>query len=495
MPKNSKKLIAVILSAVIAILSAACTSPTDTPDISNSLSVSTESAFETAEETVLSVSASDDTETTTDFSSNTTDYISETEESASASKTASEALTEAKTESETETDTSFSDTEAPETAAPTTPSVTEIPSETETSAPAASVSVKTETSVSSTSAEILTKTETTPQPVTAATSAETTVSSTTAETTANTAETGNNRPTSVLSNPNTSSEAQRLYLYLTDTYGKGIISGQQESTWMGSEQYEFDYIFDKTGKYPAIRGLDYMNDDFYGVNRRAAEWYDRGGIVTICWHCGCDFGGSWSECMNTELKDWDKALTEGTEEYKMLVAGMDKAANALKELKDKNIPVLWRPFHELDGGWFWWSKGGAENFKKLWIIMYDRYTNYWGLDNLIWVCGFSGNGVNYDKWYPGDAYVDIAGADSYNDGANARLYKLVGDIVGDKMPICFHECGRIPTVEQLRTGKADWVWFMTWHTDFITSGNDVNDLQAIYNDPYVITLDELPDWQ
>lgn len=133
---------------------------------------------------------------------------------------------------------------------------------------------------------------------------------------------------------------------------------------MGSDQYEFDYIYEKTGKYPAIRGLDYMNDDFNGVNKRAADWYEKGGIVTICWHCGCDFSGSWDECMKTELADWDKALTEGTPEYEKLIAGMDKAAEALSKLKDQNIPVLWRPFHELDGGWFWWSKGGAENFKS-----------------------------------------------------------------------------------------------------------------------------------
>ena len=197
--------------------------------------------------------------------------------------------------------------------------------------------------------------------------------------------------------------------------------------------------------------------------------------------------------METELSDWNAVLTEGTEEYKAFIAGIDKAAKALKELKDKNIPVLWRPFHEFDGGWFWWGKGGAENFKKLWITMYERYTDYWGLDNLIWVCGFSGNGKDFDKWYPGDNYVDIAGADSYTDGANASLYGQVKDTVGENIPICFHECGRVPTSEQLKTGGAGWVWFMTWHTDFITDKNDVNDLKNIFNDPYVITLDELPD--
>lgn len=296
----------------------------------------------------------------------------------------------------------------------------------------------------------------------------------------------------VLSNPDASPEAVILYDYICDTYGNKIISGQQESTWMGSDQYEFDYIYKNTGKYPAIRGLDYMNDDFSGVNKRAADWYSRGGIVTICWHCGCDFSGSWSECMNTEIKDWDKALTKGTAENKKLLDGMDKAAKALTELKEQNIPVLWRPFHELDGGWFWWSKGGAENFKKLWIMMYDRYTNYWELDNLIWVFGYSHNGKSMEKWYPGDKYVDIAGADSYTDGSNASLYNKVLKVTSEK-PVCFHECGRIPTVDQLKKDGAGWVWFMTWHTEYITDHNSVSDLKAIYNDDYVITLDELPD--
>ena len=301
-------------------------------------------------------------------------------------------------------------------------------------------------------------------------------------------------PTHGLSNPDATPEAIELYEYICSIYGNGIISGQQESTWMGSEQYEFEYIYEQTGKYPAIRGLDYMNDDFDGVNRRAIDWHNRGGIVTICWHCGSDFSKSWDACMNTSISDWKAALTEGTDEYNKLIAGMDKAAEALLELKEQNIPVLWRPFHEFDGAWFWWGKGGAANFRKLWQIMYDRYTNYWELDNLIWVLGYSQNGKIYDSWYPGDEYVDIVGADSYKDGANHNLYQAVEKVASEDTPICFHECGRIPTVEQLQQKNTNWVWFMTWHTEYITDKNDISDLKSIYNDEYVITLDELPKW-
>ena len=204
-----------------------------------------------------------------------------------------------------------------------------------------------------------------------------------------------------LSNPNADKRTVNLYNYICETYGNNIISGQQESTWMGSEQYEFDYIYEKTGKYPAIRGLDFMNDDFLGVIRRSEEWSERGGIVTICWHCGADFSGSWAESQSTEISDWDKALTPGTAENDKLLKGMDKGANALAKLQEKGVTVLWRPFHEFDGKWFWWGKGGAANFRKLWIMMYDRYTNYHKLNNLIWVLGYS-HTSNRDiaDWYP-----------------------------------------------------------------------------------------------
>ena len=89
--------------------------------------------------------------------------------------------------------------------------------------------------------------------------------------------------------------------------------------------------------------------------------------------------------------------------------------------------------------------------------------------------------------------MDIADADSYYDGANPGLWNAVLDVVGDRMPVCFHECGRIPTVLQLREAGTAWVWFLTRHTDHITAHNDPAVLKEIYNDTYVWTLDRLPE--
>ncbi len=292
----------------------------------------------------------------------------------------------------------------------------------------------------------------------------------------------------VLSNPNASEEAMALYDYIADVKGDAVISGQQESTWMGSADYETDYIYDASGKLPVIKGFDYMNDDFDGVNKRAAQWHKKGGIVTICWHCGSDFSGEWTDCKETDIADWEKALTPGTEEYDALIKGMDKAAEALKELQKKGIPVLWRPFHEFDGDWFWWSRGGSESFKKLWRVMYERYTDYHGLDNLIWVLGYSHKMLDVKDWYPGDGYCDIIGADTYDIEIVHKLYRKMKGVTTAPKPLCLHECGKNPTVKDLKL--SPWSYFMTWHTEYLTDTNTPEEINELYNSEFVLTRDE-----
>ena len=301
---------------------------------------------------------------------------------------------------------------------------------------------------------------------------------------------GGRAPT--LSNPDADKTTAAVYRYLCETEGIACLSAQQESTWMDSADYEMNILSTATGKLPAMRGFDYMNDDFEGVNARAINWWQQGGLVTVCWHCGSDFSGAWAEAMESDLPDWDAALTDGTPENKALLNGMDKAASALSELQSAGVTVLWRPFHEFDGQWFWWGKGGPQNFRKLWRMMYTRYTEHWHLNNLIWVLGFSHNGKDCAKWYPGSRYCDIVGADSYDGGAQPQLYKKVKHVANGK-PLCFHECGANPTVEELQ--ETPWLWFMTWHTEYLTDNNTDASLSALYNSEYVVTRDELPDFR
>ena len=290
-----------------------------------------------------------------------------------------------------------------------------------------------------------------------------------------------------LSNPNANEITQRTYDYICDIYGEKMLTCQQESTWMDSPDYEVNYIEEITGKLPAMRGLDFMNGDFDGVVERSKEWNEKGGLVTICWHTGVE-GYGYQESLN-DSPDFDKLLTEGTDEYNKMIENWDKAAEALLELQDAGVTVLWRPFHEFDGQWFWWGKGGNENFIKLWQMMYDRYTNEFGLNNLIWVLGYSGEVK--DGWYPGDEYCDIIGSDTYDNSTNVKAWKKLEKVTSNK-PLTFHECGNLPQFDEFVSDGCMWSWFMVWHTDHI-KGNNTENLTDVYNREEVITLDELPD--
>ena len=297
-----------------------------------------------------------------------------------------------------------------------------------------------------------------------------------------------------LTNPNATAEAVRLYDYLCSLNGRGCLTGQMESGWCGTHEHEINYLLMRTGRMPAIRGLDFIDNDFGGVVRRAGDWHARGGIVTICWHTGADFASSYMQSKEDEL-DWENAFTEGTEQHRALLAGMDRAVPYLKRLQHMGVPVLWRPFHEMDGKWFWWGRGGAEGFVKLWRLMYDRYTNLHGLNNLIWVLGFSDAPGDLAPWYPGDDVVDILGGDSYQGGAQGELYRKCTAIAPEGMPVCYHENGEIPTAQMMKDENAPWVWFMTWHTRWLTSEefNTGERLREVYRDPYFVTLNGVPD--
>lgn len=190
-----------------------------------------------------------------------------------------------------------------------------------------------------------------------------------------------------------------------------------------------------------------------------------------------------------DIPDFDKLLTEGTPEYEAMIKNWDMAAMALSELRDAGVPVLWRPFHEFDGGWFWWGKGGGDNFIKLWQMMYDRYTNEFDLTNLIWVLGYSGEVKA--GWYPGDDYCDIIGSDTYDSSTHKRAWTKLQKVTDSGKPLTFHECGNVPSVDDFVRDDCLWSWFMIWHTDYIM-GNNIENLINVYNSDKAITLDELP---
>lgn len=343
-----------------------------------------------------------------------------------------------------------------------------------------------------------------------------------------------------LSDPNATTEAKQLFAYLNSVYGKHILSGQQEIYMNGPHdvETEFNYIKEKTGKLPAIRGFDYGNfccpafgsDD--GSTQRVINWAEQGGIVTSSFHLNVptDFASytigsriDFSATTYSEKTDFSpsKAATEGTKENQYYTQALDTLCEQFAILQDKGITVLWRPLHEAEGNggenssWFWWGSEGSSAYRKLYQYTYKYMTETKGLHNLIW----EWNSYDYSSsanWYPGDAYVDIIGYDKYNctdwstgsaviyHNTNPEtdiFYSMMGRYNNAKM-VALMECDCFSTLSDITGEKAGWLYFMPWYdggsesTNFLSNPvfNTVEDLVEMYQSEYCITLDELPDF-
>lgn len=329
-----------------------------------------------------------------------------------------------------------------------------------------------------------------------------------------------------LSNEDSDYGTQALYQYLCSQFGKKVILGQYDTT---GTNYECGLIYDTTGKEPAIRFGDLMPVTF-GADREeevaeeietAVQWHDKGGIVGYMWNWTSPLDSKNGESIYADSTEFDlkKAMTDEdiaemdigeirtlyedgdiSAECYALCVDIDSAAKQLKVLQDNGITVLWRPLHEASNGYFWWGRD-EDSYKWLWKLMYDRMTNYHGLNNLIWV--WSAQNAN---WYVGTKYCDILSVDFYSsDGdktgqVNSLLYL---QSIADNKPIAMSECGCFPKIQSIADEKAMWSYIGQWGGNFLVDENgelsEENitnaELITMYNNDLTITLDKLPDFE
>ncbi|MBN1696144.1 MAG: hypothetical protein JW881_01410 [Spirochaetales bacterium] len=291
-------------------------------------------------------------------------------------------------------------------------------------------------------------------------------------------------------NPNTIQIARNLLDYLYSAYGNHILSGQEECEWCGNPDQENEFIYQSSGKYPAIRGMDLLYRGS-AMTGRAISWWNSGGILLIRWHMGAPNNQDTYEGSKASVSI-NQVLTQGTSEYNTFIQRLDSGAETLRTLQDNNIPVIYAPWHEAGDGcaWFWWAMEGGSQFLRLWNFMYDYYTNTKGLNNLIWMnpqCGTPSS-----AFFPGSSRCDLAGGDTYDRGIHADIYSKIVGFAGTSMPIALHECGYIPDPSQLQSQGVKFVLFNNWNNEFLTD-QGASYINTVYNHSYVITRDELPD--
>ena len=193
-----------------------------------------------------------------------------------------------------------------------------------------------------------------------------------------------------------------------------------------------------------------------------------------------------------------------------------KHADYLQQLTDEDIPLIWRPLHEIDGGWFWWTdQKKPKNTAKLWRIMYNYLVKEREMHNLIWVYSAGvGNPTKKDleyrkSFYPGDDYVDMVGIDLYGfdfrdtgvkEYWNAtetyrEAFNTMKELAPDKL-IILTETNAMPNMEKTFNGDpnfAKWLWAMPWW-----AGNDENPdewIKKTYTHEKVIMQPDLPDFE
>ena len=309
-------------------------------------------------------------------------------------------------------------------------------------------------------------------------------------------------------NKNATKEARAVLEYLESIRGKGLITGQHTLT-MAQEELEF--IKKETGKLPALCGFELLsyspninwdscNEEALkelreneGTLQRAYEWAEMGGLITFTWHWYSPIGGVDKSfySKNTEY-DATRVFEEGTEERAAFYHDLDVMAELLQGFADKHIPILWRPFHEAEGDWFWWGVKGMDVARKLYRLMFTYYTEEKHLDNLIWVWNNP-----RPEGYVGDEYCDIVTADYYPPAHQHTSMKqqleVLKKVTGNK-PFAIGEIGIIPDIAAVKREQADWLWFMMWSGVFVLEDkfNTAEAYKTQYNAEYAITLEKLP---
>ncbi|MBL8122275.1 hypothetical protein JNM87_06030 [Candidatus Saccharibacteria bacterium] len=303
---------------------------------------------------------------------------------------------------------------------------------------------------------------------------------------------GNNSAYKPLSNPNASQQAKNVYNFLQSKEGSAILAGQHEADQC--TKCESDRMQSITGKAPAVHGHDVAGYAIDPINEAINDFNVRHQIPEFSWHVSAP--GTSEDWTNVQIDaNVARALQSGTSENTSLVAKLNTMASRLQTLEDANVPVLWRPWHEMNGGWFWWSKSGPDTYKQLWIYTYNYFTTTKGLNNLIWVWSAAENELPNAAWYPGDQYVDITGTDTYTSNSNIsnwlNNYNRHKSIAPTK-PVALTETDYVPDPAQLQSSGNKMLWFLPWHSIYVDR-NSQSTLTQVYNSPYVITADEMPD--
>ncbi|HZV68710.1 MAG TPA: glycosyl hydrolase [Saprospiraceae bacterium] len=332
-----------------------------------------------------------------------------------------------------------------------------------------------------------------------------------------------------------------MFENLKNMSGRHILFGHQEDLAYGVHWKEWHKqrsdVHDVCGKYPAVfgwevsklgkRSLNIDSVDFNHIKGWIRRAYKIGGVNTISWHMDNYVNGE--SAWNVNAGNVVAAILPGGMKHEAYKKDLDTFADFVKALKvgfifRKEIPIIFRPFHEHTGAWFWWGQPHCtpDQYKALWQFTVSYLRDEKGLHNILYAYSpdIFRDKDHYLECYPGDDWVDVLGMDDYYDlgpeGKPSELVRRLRDVVQladarGKIPAMTEtgsECIKNPmwwTQELLAPIAADSIasriaWLLVWrnarethHYAPYPGHASVPDFIQFVNTPIMMLSDRLPD--
>ncbi|MEA5425919.1 glycoside hydrolase family 26 protein [Arcicella lustrica] len=331
-------------------------------------------------------------------------------------------------------------------------------------------------------------------------------------------------------------EAKRLYQSLAKISKKNILFGHQHATeyghgWAG-DQNRSD-VKSVTGSHPAVIGVDFSGlsgrskeqiaKTAEALRKNVVDTYNRGGIITVAWHFSnpaSEGGFYWKDSVSLASMALIKPGGSHHEKYKEILKTVADFAHSVKGQDGTLAPMIFRPYHEFDGDWFWWGKSycSREDFISVWQFTITYLRDSLDVHNFIYAfspdCKFTTEQEFLER-YPGDEWVDMLGMDNYADfGRNGKYNLALGikklKIVSDYAKkanrlAALTETGleSIPNptwwtetlLKALKSEKMNLAYVLVWRNDVkspthfyapFPTQTSVPDFLKFYDDPYTL---------
>lgn len=346
-----------------------------------------------------------------------------------------------------------------------------------------------------------------------------------------------------LSDSKATRETKALYRNLSKLAEKHILFGHQHATeyghgWVGNDYSKSD-VKSITGSHPAVVGVDFsglsgrpdsaVQKTKADLIKNIAATYNRGGVTTVAWHFinpVSPGGFYWVDSISKAAVPYLIPGGSFNEGYKKILTTIAEVAKSVKGKDGKAVPVIFRPFHEFDGDWFWWGNSHCttQEFKTLWQFTVSYLRDSLQVHNFIYAfspdCKFN-TPEEYTERYPGNEWVDIVGFDDYADfgrdgkynlAAGLKKLKIINNFAAKNNKLAaFTETGLESvadstwyTASLLKTLQQEHLklaYVLVWRNDSKSATHfyapfpghaSVPDFIQFYNDPYTLFENDLP---